>query len=326
MSLNIASRPRRARGRRSTRLPPRVARTSVDETSIIGSGTTWCGTFAICGSTARRRAGPVGDRQRHQRRAARASRARCAGSRTGPGRGSGTTRCRGSRGGELAHRVERVAGAAPAQLDAVEHEARLAGDRQPHHRLAVGGGGQRGASSARAGRPGSSAPRRAASCSSAACASATWALCTGSKLPPNRPMRFIRLTPALLAAQSRGAQEVAVQPRLGRARLGLPVVAPGHDRRHRHQDALGAPARLQAEQRAAVEHQVELDVAAAPVGLEVALALAVRQCRGGAARSAGRPAGRRRRRRASARSRRRSRPRRSRRRRCRRCRAARCGA
>src|SRR6187402_232662 len=41
-------------------------------------------------------------------------------------------------GGELAHRVERVADAAPAQLAAVDDEARLAGDRQPHHRLAVG--------------------------------------------------------------------------------------------------------------------------------------------------------------------------------------------
>ena len=62
------------------------------------------------------------------------------------------------------------------------------------------------------------------------------------------------------------------------ARLGLPVVAPLHERRQRHQDRFGAPARLQAEERAAVAHQVELDVAAAAVGLEVALALAVRQC------------------------------------------------
>jgi hypothetical protein len=58
-------------------------------------------------------------------------------------------------------------------------------------------------------------------------------------------------------------------------RLGLPVVAPLHDRRHAHQDALGAAAAVQAEVRAAVPHEVELDVAAAPVGLEVALALAV---------------------------------------------------
>src|SRR6187397_1860016 len=41
-------------------------------------------------------------------------------------------------GDELAHRVQRVADAAPAQLAAVDDEARLASDRQPHHRLAVG--------------------------------------------------------------------------------------------------------------------------------------------------------------------------------------------
>jgi uncharacterized protein HemY len=61
------------------------------------------------------------------------------------------------------------------------------------------------------------------------------------------------------------------------AGFGVPVVAPFDDRRHRHQDRLGAPARLQAEQRAAVPDQVELDVAAAPVGLEVALAFAIGQ-------------------------------------------------
>ena len=99
-----------------------------------------------------------------------------------------------------------------------------------------------------------------------------------------------RPSPVVAVGPVARPQEVAVEPRLGRARLGPPVVAPGDDRRHRHQDALGAPARLQAEQRAAVVDQVELDVAAAAVGLEVALALAVGRCRGGAARSAGRPA------------------------------------
>src|SRR5690606_32321806 len=51
--------------------------------------------------------------------------------------------------------------------------------------------------------------------------------------------------------------------------------APLHDGRHRHQDAFGAAARLQAEQRAAVPHEVELDIAATAIGLEVALALAI---------------------------------------------------
>src|SRR5205807_1024446 len=56
---------------------------------------------------------------------------------------------------------------------------------------------------------------------------------------------------------------------------GFPVVAPRGARRQRHQDRFGTPAGLQAEQRAAVVHQVEFDVAAAPVGLEVLFCFAV---------------------------------------------------
>src|SRR5439155_17887661 len=62
---------------------------------------------------------------------------------------------------------------------------------------------------------------------------------------------------------------------LRRARRRLPVVAPFHDRRQRHEDRLAAPARLQAEERAAVPDEVELDVAPAAIRLEVALPLAV---------------------------------------------------
>src|SRR3954454_22347679 len=68
-------------------------------------------------------------------------------------------------------------------------------------------------------------------------------------------------------------QEIAVQPRLGRAGLGLPVVPPGYDWRQRHQDRFGAPARLKAEEGAAVVYQVELDVPPAAVGLETPLPL-----------------------------------------------------
>src|SRR5262249_29592246 len=59
------------------------------------------------------------------------------------------------------------------------------------------------------------------------------------------------------------------------ARLGLPVVAPLYPRRQRYQDRLGATAGLQPEQRTAVVHQIELDVAPATIGLERALALAI---------------------------------------------------
>ena len=69
--------------------------------------------------------------------------------------------------------------------------------------------------------------------------------------------------------------------------LGLVVVVPAHHRRQRHQDRLDAAARLQAEQRAAVVEQVELDVAAAAELLEGPLLArcTARPCGGG--RSAG---------------------------------------
>src|SRR6185369_1000558 len=72
-------------------------------------------------------------------------------------------------------------------------------------------------------------------------------------------------------------QEPGVEVVLGRARLVLALVGPTGQRRHRHQDRLGTSARLQAEVRAAVPHQVEFDVAAAPVQLEIALTVTVRQ-------------------------------------------------
>src|SRR5262249_22844869 len=70
-------------------------------------------------------------------------------------------------------------------------------------------------------------------------------------------------------------EEVGVELFLGRAGRGLPVVAPRGVRRHRHQDRLGAAARLQAEERAAVVHQVELDIAPAAVELEAPLAFTI---------------------------------------------------
>ena len=58
----------------------------------------------------------------------------------------------------------------------------------------------------------------------------------------------------------------------GAARLGLQLVGPARQRRHRQQNGFRAPARLQAEVGAAVPDQVEFDIAAAPVQLELALA------------------------------------------------------
>src|SRR5690606_3612611 len=60
------------------------------------------------------------------------------------------------------------------------------------------------------------------------------------------------------------------------ASLGVPVITPADQWWQRHQDGFGAATALQAEQGAAVEHQVELDVTAAAVQLELTLALAIR--------------------------------------------------
>src|SRR5262245_38918219 len=69
-------------------------------------------------------------------------------------------------------------------------------------------------------------------------------------------------------------EEVRPEARLGRAGRRAPVVAPGRERRQRGEDRLAASPGLQPEARAAILQQVELDGAAAPPELEVALALA----------------------------------------------------
>src|SRR5437867_6321475 len=72
-------------------------------------------------------------------------------------------------------------------------------------------------------------------------------------------------------------KKVGIELRFGTVGLGLPVVAPFHERRERHQNGLGAPVRLQTKQRPPVVHQVEFDVSTAPISLEIALPFAVRQ-------------------------------------------------
>src|SRR5687768_8123911 len=72
-------------------------------------------------------------------------------------------------------------------------------------------------------------------------------------------------------------QEVRIQSCFGRSPLRLPVIFPVHDRRQRHQNRFGTASRLQTEQSAAVEDEVELDIAPTPIRLEVALAVAVRR-------------------------------------------------
>src|SRR5690606_2180202 len=68
-------------------------------------------------------------------------------------------------------------------------------------------------------------------------------------------------------------QEILGQARFFAARLGLPVIAPAHLRWQGHEDRLGTPARLQAEQGATVPDQVEFHIAAATERLKLTLRL-----------------------------------------------------
>src|SRR6185369_9968854 len=70
-------------------------------------------------------------------------------------------------------------------------------------------------------------------------------------------------------------EKLAQQRGFRAAGRGMPVVAPFYDRRQRHQNRFRAPSRLQAEQGAPVIYQIELDIAAAAISLEIALALIV---------------------------------------------------
>src|SRR5437763_3970656 len=72
-------------------------------------------------------------------------------------------------------------------------------------------------------------------------------------------------------------QKIAVELRLARSGRRFPFVAPLDERRERNEYGLRPPARLQTEQRAAIPHEIEFNVAAAAIGLEIALAFAVRQ-------------------------------------------------
>src|SRR5438067_85536 len=114
---------------------------------------------------------------------------------------------------------------------------------------------------------------------------------TSSNLPPKTCAPSTRVSSKCRSATStpRGARgssaiepiprdkKIAVELRFARPQLGRPVVAPLCARRHRQQDRFGAAARLQAEQRAAIPDEIELDVAAAAIRLKIALSLAVRR-------------------------------------------------
>src|SRR5699024_7126787 len=71
-------------------------------------------------------------------------------------------------------------------------------------------------------------------------------------------------------------QEI-VQACLGAAGFGGPLIAPTRRGRHGEQNGLCTPAGLQAKEGAPVKDEVELDIAATAVTLEISLTLAVRR-------------------------------------------------
>src|SRR5215210_4484859 len=77
-----------------------------------------------------------------------------------------------------------------------------------------------------------------------------------------------------LACPVSGLEEFLVEPRLGCAGLGMPVVAPADQRRQGHEDRFRPSPGLETEQGAAVPDQVELDVTPPSIELEITLALA----------------------------------------------------
>ena len=72
-----------------------------------------------------------------------------------------------------------------------------------------------------------------------------------------------------------GLQEPILEISLRASRGRLPVVTPLHGRRHRRQDRLDSPSRLDPVLRSAVVEEVELDVASPAQQLELPLGLAV---------------------------------------------------
>ena len=250
-----------------------------------------------------------------------AIRASGAAPRPGRRRSPGTAAAPGYSALQLAQGVDSVGGPGAAQLAVVDH-AHAAPRRRPAAPSPAGvGRASAPAPCARPGRSGRCAARRAAAAPSPPAPAPR-----GRGAAGRRRRRTCRCAAACAQTQSRARGSRVYSASSGVPGSGSLPVGPAGQRRHRHQDRFGAAARLQAEMRAAVPHQVELDIAAAPVQLEVALALAVGRVLAALHDRQVGVAGTHRPPTASGEAAARSPARRSRRRRCRRCRAARCGA
>src|SRR6266705_3233731 len=94
---------------------------------------------------------------------------------------------------------------------------------------------------------------------------------------PSLRVSIVLLSTSSFSEPIPSTQEIPIESSFRTRRVGLPVITPLHERGQGHQYRLGAAGRLQAEQRAAIINEIELHIAAAAIGLEIPLALAVRK-------------------------------------------------
>src|SRR5216117_4564443 len=94
---------------------------------------------------------------------------------------------------------------------------------------------------------------------------------------PSLRVSIVLLSTSSFAQPVSRSQEIPIESSFRTRRIRLPVITPLHERGQRHQYRLSAAGRLQAEQRAAIIDEIELDIAAAAIGLEVSLTFAVRK-------------------------------------------------
>src|SRR5206468_10238989 len=80
---------------------------------------------------------------------------------------------------------------------------------------------------------------------------------------PSLRVSIVLLSTSSFAQPVSRSQEIPIESSFRTRRIRLPVITPLHERGQRHQYRLSAAGRLQAEQRAAIIDEIELDIAAA---------------------------------------------------------------
>src|SRR6266513_425859 len=94
---------------------------------------------------------------------------------------------------------------------------------------------------------------------------------------PSLRVSIVLLSTSSFAQPVSRSQEIAIESSFRTRRIRFPVITPLHERGQRHQYRLSATGRLQAEQRAAIIDEIELDIAAAAIGREKMVADAARE-------------------------------------------------